>query len=152
MPLVATQLNVANLGISAWDGDSGCLCFPLSSHWWSSSDWETDALHWKQKKKMLNVPHIHFKCRIHSVYDKNRNHCDISSFWVILFVYSVCFGLLADIYRVFSFSCKCMAFRGRFVRFVLRWHVVAACNVFCHGNLLKDTKSIKKKHSPGTTQ
>lgn len=32
MPLVAMQHNVANFVISAWNGDSGCLCFLASSH------------------------------------------------------------------------------------------------------------------------
>lgn len=142
MSLVAMQLNVANLGISAWDGDSGCLRFLPSSHWWSSSDLE--VLHWKQKEEMLNLPYIHIKCRINAVYDKNRNHCGILSFRTTIFAYSVRFGLLADIYLLYSVFPTTAWPSGDVLYEGLCWHVVAACNMFCHGNLLKDTKSIRR--------
>lgn len=125
MPLVATQLNVANFGISAWDGDWGCLCFLPSSHWRSSSDWETDL---KKKKEALFTTKLYIHFKFDTCVSMQDKFCLLQkqkSLWhfkvlcVCVCVFSVFFlggGILGwHLPFAFSFPHQRMAFGGRSV-------------------------------------
>lgn len=100
------------------------------------------------RRKCKIWPRVHYKCRLNSVCDKNRNHCDISSFCATVFAYPVRFGLLADIYLLYSvFPINLWPLEDVLYE-VLCWHMVAACIMSAMGTFSKTQRTFAE-HPPG---